>query len=193
MRAYCPDVKLVYMVRHPIERIVSAWIQYRQDQGDFVHSDIDRAVREKRDLFVEQSAYWTQLQRYRAHFPDSQIFVGYMEDLQANEESVLRPLCAFLGIDPEVRPAIHQANPSLGKPVPKPALTAVRRLPGMGALIRVAPQDIKGRIKRRLFYEKLDRRPALSPEARAGLAIELAEDSAALLRHTGKPADFWIL
>lgn len=191
MHAVCPDARLVYIVRHPIERIVSAWIQYRQNNAKDISTDIDRAVRDHPERFLDQSLYWAQLQRYRAYWSDERIFVGFMEDLMADEASVLRPLCDFLGIDPEIRPAVTHANPSAGKEVLGAGYARVSRLPGVAGVSRLLPETLKRSVKRKLFTTRIDARPALSPRVRAELVEALRPDAQALLGYAGKPVDYW--
>ena len=58
MASYNPKLKIVYLVRHPLERIISAWIQERSDSGDVVPDTLERALTERSKRFVEPSLYW---------------------------------------------------------------------------------------------------------------------------------------
>jgi hypothetical protein len=188
---HCPNVKLIYIVRHPVQRIIASWIQKRENQGDKVAPTLDRAMVEQPDLFIDQSLYWRQLSRYRAHFLDDRIFIGFMEDLKADAPAFMARLCTFLDIAPtEVLERPHM-NPSAGKRVPSELYTAVRRIPGVKALARLAPKGPKQWLRSRFFSKKLDARPAFSPQVLAWIEAELAPDAATFLAHCGKPADHW--
>ena len=187
--AAIPEARLIYMVRHPIRRIVSAWIQNRVDQGDEVPPTLDRAVAERPDTFVDQSLYWRNLQRYRALFPDERIFVGFMEDMAADRTAFFAALTGFLGIEP-FEPLRPHANPSAGKRVPSRAYSAVRGLPLFRQLRRAVPRGLQRAVKDRFLSDAADRTD-FSPAARARLSDLLQPDAQALLRHCGKPADFW--
>jgi hypothetical protein len=193
MAAYRPDLRIVYMVRHPVARIVSAWIQNRVDQGDQVPPTLDRAVRERAPLYVGQSLYWENLSRYRAVFPDSQIFVGFMEDMRADQAAFFARLCDFLGVPPA--PAIRRGhvNPSSGKRVPGALYSRVNRLPLTRALKAVVPKPLRSLVKDRVLSSDAAQRPAFSPAVAAELADRLRPDAAALLAHCGKPPGFWKL
>lgn len=191
MHAYCPDAKIILMVRHPVARIMSAWVQNRIDHGDAVPPTLERAIAEMPDRFVGQSLYWQALSSYRAHFPDDRIFIGFMEDMQADQPAFMARLCDFLGVPPAPEIKRGHVNPSQGKRLPGKGYSTLRRVPGAKALARLLPRDIKRRIKDRLLSRKLDDKPRMSPQVRADLEALLREDSAALLRHCGKPADFW--
>jgi hypothetical protein len=186
-----PDAKLIYMVRHPVRRIVASWIQKRENKGDLIAPTLDRAVRETPDIFIDESLYWRQLGRYRAHFADDRIFIGFMEDLKADGPAFMARLCGFLGIAPTEALERPHLNPSAGKRVPSELYTAVRRMPGVKALARLTPKGPKQWLKQRFFSTKLDTRPTFSAPVLAKLEAQLAPDAAAFLAHCGKPADFW--
>jgi hypothetical protein len=188
---FCPDAKLIYMVRHPVQRIVASWVQKRVNQGDNIAPTLDRAVIEQPDAFIDESLYWRQLSQYRAHFPDDRIFIGFMEELKADAPAFMARLCAFLDIAPTAALERPHMNPSAGKRVPSELYTAVRRLPGIKALARLAPKGPKQWLKRRVFSTRLDARPAFSPQVLARLEAQIAPDAAAFLAHCGKPADHW--
>ena len=192
LAAHAPEARLVYMVRHPVDRLVSAWIQNRADQGDAVPPTLDRAIAEMPERFVDQSLYWHQLERYRAHFADARIFVGFVEDLEADRAAFFARLCGFLGIPPApvARPRV---NVSQGKRVPGRAYSTIRAVPGLGALARLIPRGARHWVKDRLLSRPVTTRPEFSPQVRADLLAKLAPDAAALLAHCAKPADFWDL
>lgn len=193
MAAYHPGLKLVYMVRHPVERIVSAWVQNRADKGDRVPPTLDRAVTDMPERYVDQSLYWKNLQRYRMHFPDDQIFLGFMEDLSADREAFFTRLTAFLGLPPSPEIRRGHVNPTQGKRVPSPAYTAVNRLPLAGVAKSLLPQGLRQAVKDRLLSRPAEALPQLSPAVRADLVARLRPDAAQLLAHAGKPADHWDL
>ena len=193
MAAYRPGLKIVYMARDPLERIASAWVQNRADMGDEIPPTPDQAVARLPDRFVDQSLYWKNLSRYRAHFPDAQIFVGFLEDLMADRAAFFDRLTAFLGVSPHQAVKRGHMNPSQGKRIPSPAYTMVNRL-GLGRLAKaVLPKALRASVKDRILSTAVDEVPRFSPATRAALLAEIGPDAAAFLAHAGKPADFWTL
>jgi len=188
---FCPETKLIYIVRHPVQRIIASWIQKRVDRGDQAPPTLDGVVLENPDPFVSESLYWRQISRYRAHFPDDRIFIGFMEDLKADGPAFMARLCAFLDITPTEALERPHVNPSAGKRVPSELYTTVRRLPGVKAFARLMPKGPKQWLRKQFFSTKLDERPAFSLTVLAKLEAELAPDTAALLAYCGKPADYW--
>ena len=194
MAAYNPALKLIYITRHPVERMTSAWVQRRVDMGDRISASIDEALRNERDLFLDQSLYWKNLQAYRAHFPDSQIHLAFMEDLKRDPRAVLRGLCAFLGIDPDVEARRPHQNKSADKHVPTSSWSRLKRLPGLTAVAKAfLSAETRMALRTRFFSRSAKEAATLLPGTRAWLADQLRDDSAAFLAHAGKPADFWSL
>ncbi|MEX5730253.1 hypothetical protein Ga0609869_003606 [Rhodovulum iodosum] len=187
-----PEARLIFMVRHPLRRIVSAWVQNRVDMGDAVPPTLEAAVREMPARFVDQSLYWKNLSRYRALYPDAQIFIGFMEDLSRDSDAFFGRLCAFLGVEPYSVDAGLHVNPSAGKRVPAGLYTRLNSAGPVRLAKQVLPKGVTRAVKDRLLS-----RPAaemrLPPEIEAELAEELRPDAQALLAHCGKPGDFWAL
>lgn len=190
MAAYAPDLRLVFMVRDPIERIVSQWIQNRENHGVRIPATPDRAIGEMPEHFIDQSLYWRTLSRYRERFADERIFVGFMEDMNAEPAAFYARLNAFLGLDDIPPAAPAHRNRSADKRLPSPALDTLRRNPLVRGLKGLAPGALRRRVRDALS-PPLAERPRFSPEAYARLAETLRPDAAALLAHCGKPVDFW--
>ncbi len=93
-----PNAKLLYIIRNPIERVVSHWAWDISNGRPW--GTINKAVREV-DRLIEMSLYWRQVSRYREHFDDNQIIVLFLEDLKADPRSFFRECGRFLGIDPD--------------------------------------------------------------------------------------------
>lgn len=193
MAAYNPDMKIIYIVRHPIDRIVSAWIQNRVDQRDMVPPTLDRAVQEMPERFVGQSLYWHNITPYRELFGDQQIFVGFMDDLQQDAEAFFASLTAFLDVAPQPNIQRGHLNKTVGKRVPTQTYTVLNNLPVTDALKQIVPRKVRRLVRRHLLSRTVAERPDFSPQVRADLVAQLRPDTAAFLSHYGKPADFWQL
>jgi hypothetical protein len=189
LAAACPGVRLVYLVRDPMERIVSHWIQARADRGAEVPDTPDRAVVEQPARFVDPSLYWRQLQVWRAHVPDARILIGFVEELEADPEVFFKGLAAFLEIAPQAAPRVV-VNPSRGKALPGPLWSRLRALPGAGATARIMPARVKQSLRRALSIRPREK-PRLSAPVFRELSTHIDPDSAAFLAHTARPPDFW--
>ncbi|MGB7271682.1 MAG: sulfotransferase [Geitlerinemataceae cyanobacterium] len=91
---HLPQVKLIYVMRHPIDRLVSQYV-HEWSQGR-VSTDIDRALDSYPQL-IEYSRYSRQLQPYFETFGSQRILPVFFERLFAYPQSELERICQFLG------------------------------------------------------------------------------------------------
>lgn len=104
-----PGMKLVYLLRNPLERIVSHYTCGRRVQH---FGSIDAFV-DKDTHALLNSLYWFQLEEYLRHFPAERIKAILFEDLILSPGSVLDELCTFLDVPPFDRyPDFLVHNPS---------------------------------------------------------------------------------
>jgi hypothetical protein len=188
---HLPAVRLLYIVRHPLERIESAWQHHIYKHND-VPRDFGVAVRTFRAL-VEGTLYMRNLNRYRELLPDDQIMVLFLSDLAERPEVVLTDCDAFLGVDPETRPppTLDPKNQTAGKTV-VPSTVEWLRTRGLSTLSAPVPSALKAPIKQWL-REPLPDRPDWPPAAYRHALDQLRDDVEALLSYAGKPPDFWDL
>lgn len=92
-----PEARLVYLVRDPLERIVSHYLHNRA-QGRGLPT-IEAQLGDLRDsVFVAHSLYHAQLRRFLRVFPESSILVVDQADLLAHRRPTLRRVFGFLGV-----------------------------------------------------------------------------------------------
>ena len=105
-----PDLKLIYIVRHPLARIVSHH-QHLIRGGD-APADINEAVRVLPEL-LDVSRYAMQLEPWVEAFGLDQLRVVVFEDYIGDRQRVVTELCAFLGadvpVDEEAFENVHNA------------------------------------------------------------------------------------
>ena len=102
MALLIPGARIIYMVRDPIERAVSSYVEERMNDND--HRSFTEAFDDLADPFnpyVAASRYASQLARYRAVFPAEQILVVDMDDLEQEPDATMRRIYAFLHVDEE--------------------------------------------------------------------------------------------
>jgi Sulfotransferase domain len=192
-----PHARLIYCVRHPLQRIESAWIhvrarQYTPAERAFgvepVPSDFLRALKQStvgQDL-VASSLYWKQLGFFRRFFPDERIHVVFFADFIADQPSAVRECLRFLQVDPALMPAFTplHLNGSWHKQEPSRLDEALRRLPLLRSLAPRLPPRLRSRPARKPIW----RRGAY--DYVVGL---LRPDAARFLEYCGRPASFWEL
>lgn len=186
-----PDAKLIYMVRDPLERIESAWMQRR---GDGLPAWNLAKTLQRFPRMVDASRYWRQLNYYRRYFADERILILFFEDFKTAQEEVLRSCYRFLGVD--VDPRIEQPNRienvSQGKLAESRFSVWVRHNPRIRQLGRVVPGSLKQAV-RSFGRSRISRRPEWDAVTLEWVLCEIAADSAQFLAFAGKPGDFWDL
>lgn len=163
MHRYLPDLKLIYIVRDPLDRIVSQWRHHRgRNPGcaDFADLMRDRDLRRR---IVGCSMYYKQLSRFRSSYPDAQIHCMTFEDLLSSPKQALREMLGFLGVKPRLK----------------------RLLDSGGCL----PRENEAGAKGRGHVEK----PEWTPALRAKVLRQIRPDSKKMLHYLGKSSDFWNL
>lgn len=193
--SYAPDLKLIYVVRNPISRIESYWLEKRTHGGESVHYDFNTAVRVNRDLLVDSSNYWQQINVYRDHYPDERILILFYEDFIKKPEAIMRRCFEFLKVEPDAPIPdfyIRQGQTS-GRLVPTNTLSRLRSFSSFRAVVKLIPEYIRKPLKKRLFSKKIQERPQWTPENRAWVADILEDDIHEFLKYAGKPVDFWNL
>lgn len=105
--ATIPDARIVFCLRNPAERLVSAYLHERE------HGNLDDATFSDfvgNDKVRLKSDYLQTLRPYFETFDRSRLLVLLYDDLRADPEAFYRQLCDFLGVDAAFCPSvIHRA------------------------------------------------------------------------------------
>lgn len=118
---------LIYLVRDPIERIVSHYRHYvveGLEDRPFAAAlaDFDR------NPYLCRSLYHAQLEQYLAHYPRTQLLVLFHEDLRDRRRATLQRVFRFLEVDdrfesPAFDTRLHVTDEKLaGAPVARPSM-----------------------------------------------------------------------
>lgn len=194
VRRACPDARLVYMVRDPIERIRSLWIQLRaQSGGDEVDADINKAIHRQWDTLIDTSLYHRQLQLYLQHYDRKDVHVALYEDFRSDPLGVMKEICRHIGVDPDELPSeVLHLNPSGAKTLVSPWLGRLRRCPGSRTIRGLMPEGVKA-FGRSLLprVQVRGRRSTLTAESRSKISHWVSEDSTRMLDLLDRPHEVW--
>ena len=97
-----PDVKLVFMMRDPIDR---AWSQARYGFPRWRGKHLRDVGRDELIAFLDsdpvrrRSDYAACLRAWMAHFPPDQFFFGFLEEIRERPADLIRDLLGFLEAD----------------------------------------------------------------------------------------------
>jgi hypothetical protein len=97
IRTYCPDAKLLYMVRDPIKRILSHWVH--ATGAGYEHGEFEQVLSRPDTAYVHRSLYWMQLQPYLERFDRAQIELVSQEELQSERQETMRRAFGYVGVD----------------------------------------------------------------------------------------------
>lgn len=185
--ATLPDVKLVYLVRDPIRRLISQYVHEVDDNQEARDFETMLGAAD-RDLALNTGRYHYQLQAYLDHLPRERIHVLAFEDLIADPVATLQPLLAFLGVDagfsdPRWQEAHNDSDDkrretTLGR-------VLVRPLVGRRPLRR-------NRFLRESFTREIPR-PVFDPQRHADIVAMYRDDQRQLEAFCGRRFDRWSL
>ena len=189
-----PDAKLVYLVRDPVERIVSHYTHRTVNWPDMGTLEDALADAHIREWLVTPSYYGLQLEQYLAHFPAEQILVLDSDELRSSRQEVLARVFAFLGVDASFRSAEFERshNAATGRTRRNRAGQTVSSLlertlgPARSQALRQrAPQALKSPFRYEVEAAVLPQRQ------REELEHELRDDAERLRAHTGLAFAGW--
>jgi len=194
--ALYPRAKLVVSLRHPLERLISNYLNDIVAGAIPAGTPLIEAVGGRAE-YVEQGRYAAHLTRYLAHVPRSQLLVLLYEDALDDPAGFIGRIYAFLGVDAAYRPGMLAARVGVGR-VPRSvrlerALTRgtwVLRGPLTRGLWWAAKRAGVGQTLRRANTINVPR-PVLPPAERRRLADMFSDDISALERLLGRDLSAW--
>jgi hypothetical protein len=196
LHATIPDSKLIYLVRDPIERIVSHYVDAYSFGRE--NAPLEEALSSLGDNhYVNCSRYHMQLTRYVDFFPLERVLVITSEDLKSRRIDTLQEVFRFLGVDDEFSTSafdeiVYPSERMARKPKLAYVLTAVADRVKESPVRRYLPSGLRRPITMlgRRTGKKIVR-PTVSADLRARLQDELAPDVARLRELTGKDFGAW--
>jgi len=189
MHATIPYTKLIYVVRDPIERIVSHYVHRVADGLETRSFEASLETLED-NILVDTSRYAMQLSLFHAYYAHEQILIVDLDELQNHRANTMGGVFRFLGLDDDVaRLSFTQTHHvSAAKRVPTLFARTLSRIPYLNPAVQAslgasAPS----------FLTKKVTRPVVSEELRARLADTLKDDIARFKVVSGKDWAQWKL
>jgi hypothetical protein len=185
-----PEARLVYVVRHPIERMRSDY--FDQVLRGAERAPIDQALRGDPG-YLDRSRYALQVDQYMEHFPPEQLLVIRSEDLRGARRATLRRVYGFLGVDEgwESPVLAREYHRTAEWRVPRPSLESVRGSRSYRALSRLAPRSVKKVVRPLITRKAGQRAPEIPDDLRKRLADILTEDVRRLRAYMQPDFDGW--
>jgi hypothetical protein len=198
IRDAVPDARFIYVVRDPVERVIShyqhrvAWMGERRPLREAL-GDLDDPY----DVCLCPGFYGRQLEQYLPVFPAERLMVIDQADLLNDRERVLREVFAFLSVEEAFHSDAFETKllNSKQRRVYHPRYTRLIERYGARGPLRLIPRSarlsIRAAVERRLWPPLEASKP--DPELRGRLAELYAPDVARLRGLTGKAFPTWSL
>jgi hypothetical protein len=163
IHTYLPDVKIIFMARHPLDRIVSQWRHIKGKHPDTSEFSLLLKTSRLKRLLIGCSLYYERINQFRAVFPDEQILCLTFEDFLGSPKATLERVLTFLQVEGPVEVLL---NDGVSLPMVNEAGQQGRR------------------------YVDKPRWPLLM---RWRVSRLLRDDTRAFLNYIGKPEGYWKL
>jgi hypothetical protein len=193
MASVIPHARLLYIVRDPIQRIISSWM-HRYADGTESRPIASALEVLENNAIVDRSRYYTQIEQYLGFFPRSQIHVICSERLLSDRRAVLAEIFRFVGADPTFdTPGFdrveHESRRKRRKGVIGRILTRLAESP--------PPRIVAPAIRRRIGYvvyrpfTRAIEPPTLDERTQERVREYLAPDIARMREFTGQAFAEW--
>lgn len=105
IKKYVPHAKLIALIRHPAERLISRY-SHLEREGEVptggIESIFDKnSIWWRRPDLLPEGFYGAHLEKYYSHFSKNQIKVILYEDFKKDNLRVIKDVCAFIGVQPD--------------------------------------------------------------------------------------------
>jgi Sulfotransferase domain len=99
MRSLLGEPRIIYMVRDPIDRMLSHYLH--NVGGGYDNRELAEAFADPQSTYVNRSRYRFQLEPYLETFGSERIAIVTREELKRDRPGTMRRLFEFLGADPD--------------------------------------------------------------------------------------------
>lgn len=105
IKKYFPKVKLIVVLRDPVERAFSHYLFDKNTRSD----SFKKAVKTY-EFLLKNSKYYENLKKYYDLFPKSQIKAFLFDDIKSNPEKVTKEFYKFINVNPNFKPNLDAKN-----------------------------------------------------------------------------------
>jgi hypothetical protein len=164
MKLHVPRARIIYMVRHPLKRMESAYVEHAATADSKAFRSINEAIR-LQPMILDSSRYWEVFEAYRQKFDESRIKIIWFEEYTADTLAVFQDVCRFLEIDDTFAPdfAAEKTNSRA---------EAAARMEQIG----------RGGVEIDTNWDEA---------VRQSVVDQLREDNCKFLSYFGRPLDYW--
>lgn len=177
---YIPDVKLIAILRNPVDRAFSCYTHLLREGYEKLSFEEALAEEEHRVKnnwahlwhYAGAGFYYPHLKEYFETFNHNQIKIYLYEEFNQNSTEIVRDICRFLKVSDDFQPDLTRVNVS---GIPKSRLLHnffVKKNILRTAIQQTVPTKLRKTVARSLKNQNLGKKPTLNAETRRKL-IEL--------------------
>lgn len=188
---YNPDLKLIYVMRQPVERALSHYTHNLVRELDTRPPDVALFAAPE---YVNRSRYGVQLRPYLELFDRDNILLLVFEEYVRDQVAALQQIAGILDIDPQPFAAAETEaqHKSVGEPYLKyDSMRSFVKTPVFRRLRSMVPESIRQPVRHRLLSNTLAAKPELSAQDRQTLWRLLEDDVLAVETLLGRRLDEW--
>ena len=186
---YNPALKLIYIMRDPVERVIS---HYSHNLVRSLVTDPPEIAVYQDPTYLGRSRYATQIAPYIECFGRDQILLLVFEEYIVDQAKTLHAIAEFLGIDTTASMIIEEAaaHRTVGEYYLK--FTAIEEMVKSNLFQTVRPYipEFLRKGVRRQLSNKLEDKPTFSPELQQELRVELSSEIIQIEEQLGRSIVF---
>jgi hypothetical protein len=186
-----PSVKLIYLVRDPVERIVSQYVHERtRDEETRPMSDC--LTLEKTNPYIAYSCYAEQIKQYRPYFEDEQILVVNAHKLKNERQQTLHRIIDFLGVEAlplKEERVQEESNQSAGSTERTGIVRTLAQVSWLHRAYACVPERVRDVLKP--LYRSPVQKPEIETSKKEALYEYFRPEVEWLRQYTGKTFDTW--
>jgi hypothetical protein len=188
---HLPEVKLIFMMRHPFETLESRWRQSLANR-DFIPRSFPEAIRRYPPL-LENALHGQTIRDYLEYFPRKNLLLLLFEDFKIDPSATCAEVYSFIGVDPAFKPVDHDRvwNAGADKDIDSLWVAILRRIPATGALRDMLPIGLRRML--RTVTRRKPYRAIWTKEIFQLIQPQISGDAALALELAGKNHEYWDL
>ena len=185
---HIPDARIIYMVRHPLRRLESEYVQELANGLDPL--PFSKAIFDWN--LIEGSLYQKNYQIFADKFGPENIHVLFFEDYLAEKEAALSDLMAFLNVTdkPDVSAPRKATNTRDEKVIDPPLLKTLRELPLFERAKHLVPDGVKLALKKHIS-RTVEAETTWDTDVLNAIMPSIRNDAQVFLPRYGKDMGFW--
>lgn len=173
MRNYLDRPRLIYVMRDPVDRLISQYI-HQWSQGE-IRCGLDKALTRHSEL-IAYSCYARQLAPFIDAYGRAAILPVFFDRLKKDPQGELERVCKFIGYRGKVQwdEQLSRSNVSAERVRKFPLYDLIVEHPGAARLRRgLVPKAVRTRIRQ---FFSMGKRPTLNAKSRRELELLFDED-----------------